>query len=198
MKPCNYVCRTPQAYTQVPFLSLNSRVCCSKCPFLRLFVSKHSMMCVCVFLFNFQMWGSNVGHTTRKPLKQDRLRCTNCVVTACARGIAWPIALQVFDETPRCFGCRFFWVGRDFSDLGFGRGRCFFSLKLTVYRSPPELGQNPKGKDHNHLPRTNFRKLLVSGRVDSSWGHEIPSWELTYLIPRHFWRWVSSSPGGIC
>lgn len=32
---------------------------------------------------------------------EDRLRCTNCVVTACARGIAWPIALQVFDETPR-------------------------------------------------------------------------------------------------
>ena len=26
----------------------------------------------------------------------------------------------------------------------------------------------------------------------------IPSWELTYPLPRHFWRWVSFSPGGIC
>ena len=26
----------------------------------------------------------------------------------------------------------------------------------------------------------------------------VPSWELTYPIKNHFWRWFSFSPGGIC
>ena len=26
----------------------------------------------------------------------------------------------------------------------------------------------------------------------------LPSWELTYSLRRHFWRWFSFSPGGIC
>ena len=29
-------------------------------------------------------------------------------------------------------------------------------------------------------------------------GEHIPSLELTYPIPRHFWTWFSFSPGGIC
>ena len=44
-----------------------------------------------------------------------------------------------------------------------------------------------------------FLKIKTHGSLASAtecW--RLPSWELTYPLPRHFWRWFFSSPCGIC
>ena len=39
---------------------------------------------------------------------------------------------------------------------------------------------------------------LVGLQLYFNWILQVPSWELTYLLPKHFWRWFSFSQGGIC
>ena len=48
--------------------------------------------------------------------------------------------------------------------------------------------------------QTAVRKLQKSCCIQlyKLYNYGIPSRELTYPLPRHFWRWVSFSPGGIC
>ena len=49
------------------------------------------------------------------------------------------------------------------------------------------------------VPKWKNEKVGFSGngwRPSQLWW--VPSWELTYPFPRQFWRWVSSSQGGIC
>lgn len=127
MKPCNYVCRTPQAYTQVPFLSLNSRVCCSKCPFLRLFVSKHSMMCVCVCV-SFQL--SDVRVKCRTYNSQTSKTGSTSLYQLCGHSLcSWyclAYCLASLRRDTQVFWVPIFLGGERFFRSGVWKGKMFF------------------------------------------------------------------------
>ena len=54
-----------------------------------------------------------------------------------------------------------------------------------------------KKKSSKKIQQKNTQKKH-SEPFDENKRKDVPSWELTYPIPRYVWRWFSFSPGGIC